>query len=129
MTTTADKTLADVLDDANLNNVDRAMAQNKLGTMLTPQKRAVSQVSAATMTLDPPAMGPATITARVTAGAAAAGPRAFTDEGGTPSATLATLSADGTTITFEAAVTDAVVDYLPRSEADITADFATTGLD
>jgi len=61
---------------------------------------------------------------RVTAGAAAAGPRIITDSGGTPSATVATLSADGTTLTFEGAVTAFVLEYQPRSTTALTEKFA-----
>lgn len=63
-------------------------------------------------------------TLRVTAGAAAAGARFVTDAGGTPSTTVATLSDDGKTLTFEAAVTGFVVEYQPRSGVDMTATWA-----
>ena len=53
---------------------------------------------------------------RVTAGAAAAGIRQIGDAAATPSATLATLSTDGTTLTFEAAVTGYVLVYQPRAK-------------
>lgn len=132
MTTTADKTLADVVDDANPNNLADALRLVKMGQMMTPQKRAISQASDTDVILDPPALGPASVTARVTGGAALAGVYRATDEGGTPvdSATLgvATLSADGTTLTFAAALTDVVVDYIPRSDSDINGDFNETGL-
>ena len=53
--------------------------------------------------------------------AAAAGPRIVTDAGGSASATVCTLSADGTTLTFEANVTGAVVSYMPRPAVDMDA--------
>jgi len=61
---------------------------------------------------------------RVTAGAAAAGPRQMTDVGGTASATVATVSDDGTTITFEAGVTAFVLSYFPRMQG-LTSTFKT----
>lgn len=54
-------------------------------------------------------------TLRVTAGAAAAGVRALADAAGTPSATLATLSLDGATLTFEANVTTFIITYFGAS--------------
>jgi hypothetical protein len=129
MTTTADKTLTDVVNDANPNNVNDAFRRMQLGDILTPQKRAISQAAAAVVVLDPPAQGMATTYANVTAGAAAAGVRTIADDTEAPSATLATLSDDGTTLTFEANVTDVVVDYIPRSAVDMSSDFAVTGLD
>ncbi len=51
---------------------------------------------------------------RVTAGAAAAGARFITDAGGTPSSTVATISDDGKTLTFESTVTGFVLEYQPR---------------
>jgi hypothetical protein len=132
MTTTADKTLAGVVNDANPNNIADALAKVKLGTLLTPQTRAIVQASSVDVILDPPALGPASVTARVTAGTALAGVYRVTDTDGTEvdSATLgvATLSADGGTLTFAAAVTELVVDYIPRSAVDMTSDFNVTGL-
>ena len=132
MTTTADKTLAGVVNDANPNNIADALAKVKLGTLLTPQTREIVQASSVDVILDPPALGPASVTARVTAGTALAGVYRVTDAAGTAvdSATLgvATLSADGATLTFDAAVTELVVDYIPRSAVDMTSDFNVTGL-
>jgi len=127
MTTTVDLNLAGVVDEADPNKISDALRLVKLGTLLTPQGRTITQPAAATVTLDPPAMGPASVSARVTAGAAAAGRRDISDSGDTPSATLATLSDDGATLTFEADVTDVVVDYLPRPAADMAGDFPQTG--
>ena len=83
-------------------------------------KQAIVQASAVVVTLNPPAAD--VITARVTAGTALAGPRVITDSGGTPTAPaganalpgVATLSDDGTTLTFDAAVTNVTVEYVPR---------------
>lgn len=131
MTTTVNKTLAGILDEADPNKIADALRKVKLGILLTPQNRTITQSTSVDVVLDPPALGPASITARVTTGTALAGVYRVTDSGGTEvdSATLgvATLSDDGATLTFAAAVTGVVVDYIPRSESDITADFQQTG--
>ena len=63
---------------------------------------------------------------RVTAGAAAAGVRFIGDTGATPSATVATLSDDGKTLTFEAAVTAFIAVYVPRAAEDPNNNFLNT---
>lgn len=82
-----------------------------------------------TIVLDPPAAS--VRSCRVTTGSAAAGTRIMSDAGATPAQIgtsgvyVATLSADGTTITFEAAPTAAVISYIPRiTDADLAALFA-----
>ena len=130
MTTTSNQTLAGALDEANPNKVADALQKVKLGTMLTPNKQTISQASAVTVPLDPPALSIHTL--RVTGGTAIAGiyQVADTDATEVDSATLgvATLSDDGATLTFAAAVTDLVVIYIPRSDSDLTADFPPTGV-
>lgn len=92
-------------------------------------QKTVTQASATTIKLDPPATSWGTTRVRVTAGAAAAGVRHVVDPNATPSATLATLSADGRTLTFEAGVTGAVVDYVPYPAPDLTLNLPpTTGI-
>lgn len=67
---------------------------------------------------------------RVTAGTAAAGARVMGDSGSTPAqfgtsgVYSAKVSDDGKTVTFEANVTGFVLEYLPRSSADMALDFA-----
>jgi hypothetical protein len=130
MTVTANQTLAGALDQADPNKVADALRQVKLGTLLTPTKQTISQTSAVTVALTPPALVIHTV--RVTGGTALAGiyQVADTDATEVDSATLGvcTLSDDGATLTFAAAVTDLVVIYVPRSDADLTADFPTTGV-
>lgn len=82
-------------------------------------ENAITQTSATTTVLDNVMM---MISARVTAGAAAAAPRQLTDAGGTPSATVATVDytvtkADGmrATLTWEAGVTGVTVAYYERT--------------
>jgi len=108
----AAETLKSALNRANPNTLADVLAKIDLGTMLEPKTETVSQSAATTITLDPPAL--AVFGVRVTGGAAAAGPRIVTDAGGTASATVCTVSADGATVTFEANVTGAVVSYMPR---------------
>lgn len=133
MTAVLDKTIADILDDANMNNFDRALAQVKLGRLLSPQKLAVVQLAAATVVLDPPAL--LVMDATVVDGTAVLGPRHVADDAATPSAPgatgpgIATLSDDGTTLTFEDTVTEVVITYMPRSAVDMSGPFAVTGLD
>jgi len=110
----ANVTLQSELDDANPGTVADCLRQVKLGTMLTPLKFDTGVISSSTsIILSPPAL--LVGTCRVVSGAAAAGARTMSDMGDTPTATVATLSDDGTTITFEAGVTEAVVEYIPRS--------------
>jgi len=113
----AAETLKSALNRANPNTLADVLAKIDLGTMLEPKTATVAQSSASTITLDPPAL--AVFGVRVTGGAAAAGPRIVTDAGGTASATVCTVSADGATLTFEAGVTGAVVSYMPRPAVDL----------
>ena len=121
-------TIADALDQANPNLLADALMKVALGTLLTPKVAAITQTSATTVKLNPPALCPAVVSARVTAGTALAGVYRCTDAGGTAvdSATLGVckLSADGTTLTFAAALTGVTVSYIPRSATDLTANFA-----
>jgi len=121
-------TLANILTKADPNLIADALRKVNLGVMLAPTVKTITQSSAVTMTLSPPALCPAVVSVRVTGGAAAAGVYKVTDAGGTAvdSATLgvAKLSADGTTLTFAVALTDAVVSYVPRSESPLSETFA-----
>lgn len=134
----------DILNEANPNRIFNVLRILKLGNMLTPRKVTFAALAAAAAhnitdaahfaaaVVAPvyPTTGPsarvtlppilAIITLRVTAGAAAAATRTPSDAGGTPTAAVATLSDDGTTLTFEANVTGFVIEYIPRSEIDLT---------
>lgn len=127
VTTTKADTLKDELNLADPNKLADAVAQLALGDMVAVQKDAITQSSASTVVLT-------SVTAlkraarmiqsvRVTAGAAAAGPRQITDAGGTASTTVCLLSDDGATLTFEAGVTAATIVWIPRSKTSPTADF------
>lgn len=132
-TATSTTTLQKLLSDANPNLIADMLRKANLGLMFSRIKAAFTGLtssatqnittaaakSAATIsgvTLDtgvnlPPIFHP--IAVRVTAGTAAAGVRLVGDSGATPSATVCALSDDGTTLTFEAAVTGFVVIYAP----------------
>ena len=144
MTTTFTPTLQSTMNDANTNEVSDALRQMKIGTMLSPVKVTVTGLASATA-IDittaavfaastvtglgtqaialPPILD---ITAlRVTAGAAAAGLRQIGDSGATASATVAKISDDGKTLTFEAGVTGFVLLYSPRSATDLQSTYST----
>lgn len=138
MTATVKETLKSALNESNLNKLADVLAAIDLGTILTPLKRTFTGLTAAPsfdLTLIDgtgetaglgnanrvPALAISTL--RVTAGAAAAGPRQVTDVGGTAAATLATISDDGKTVTFEANVTAFVIEYIPRPAVDMAGSF------
>lgn len=144
MTTSKTETIQEILTLANPNQLADALRKVDLGNKLATVKAAfVALASAAAqdittaaakaaatvtgITLDSgenlPALG-AYVTLRVTAGAAAAGPRKLVDAGGTADANNALISDDGKTITFEAAVTAFVLTYQPREAVDLTTKFA-----
>ena len=130
MTTTKVNSIKEVANSGNLNQLADVAQKVKLGQMLQPQKLTFTGlVAAAAHNLSDAAHGalPAigdVLTLRVTAGAAAAGDRMVTDAGGTASATVAKLSDDGTTLTFEANVTGFVITYTPRAAVDVASKFA-----
>ena len=117
------ETLTTALNRANPNTLADVLALVDLGTILTPNVVTVAQSAATTITLSPAALCPGVCSVRVTGGIAT-GVRAVTDAGGTPSTTLCTLSADGTTLTFEANVTAAVISYVPRPATDMSTPWA-----
>lgn len=132
--TTAGKaqSIQDVLNEGNPNKLPDAVAQAKLGDSLWGLRKTLTGLTAAaafdlTAIDDPDVAGaklPAALSVgvlRVTAGAAAAGIRQISDAGDTPSASLATISDDGKTITFEGNVTAFIIHYIPKE--DLSADF------
>lgn len=131
MASTATKvnTLKEVASSGNLNQLAEVAKKAQLGQMLQPMKiTKTGLTAAASFDITSLALGsnPAAgqIQAlRVTAGAAAAGLRQMGDSGATPSATVATISDDGKTITFEANVTAFVMLYTPRSAVDSATQF------
>lgn len=152
MTAIVNRTVRNVLDEANPNDIPDALRRLKLGTMFTPLKRTFTGLTAAgafdLTTIDatgettgagnPNRLAALSVTSlRVTAettGTDATGSYAITDTGGTalnPTNStlvgLAKISDDGKTITFLSTdVTAFVIEYIPRvlSAADMAADFA-----
>jgi hypothetical protein len=151
VTATKPTRVRDILNASKEGQMDDAFLKAQMGNMLCPFKFTVTGLVAAT-TIDittaavaaaavpgpftpalttpdditrlPAALGPGSMAVRVTAGAAAAGARLMTDAGGTASATVAVLSDDGKSITFEATVSAFVIYYVPRSATDLLALFA-----
>ena len=147
MTTTADITIKKVLDNALPGELSDALRMVKLGTMLSPFKRAFTGLTAAAAfdltaidgtgeTLGVSnekrkaavAIGALRVTASGTANSV--GSYAISDAAGTPvsptagaNVGLATLSDDGKTVTFPTTVTAFIVEYIPRM-ADLSAKFA-----
>ena len=133
-TTTFVPTLQEALDRGSLTDIADICRLVRLGRILSVVKVTFSGLTSATSfditasaTLAKGTVSGVTIfssetlpaiasiaTLRVTAGAAAAGVRQVTDVGGTPSSSVATISDDGKTITFEAGVTGFVITYEPR---------------
>lgn len=116
-----------VANSGNLNELGEVVQKVQLGTMLQLQQLTLTGLAAsATLNLSAlgyPAIG-AILSLRVTAGAAAAGVRMVADAAGTASATVALVSADGKTLTFEDTVTAVVIQYMPRSAVDMAGNFA-----
>ena len=147
MTTTKTSTIQQALSQANPNTIADALKLVDLGKMFPVIKVTVAGLTAAASVdltsaavkaaativginalVDGeylPAIG-SLLSLRVTAGAAAAGERMISDVGGTASATLATLSDDGTTLLFEANVTGFVLVYSARPAVAVTGVFETT---
>jgi hypothetical protein len=136
VTATAAETLKGVLNQANPNKIADALAKVQLGTLLAPTIKTFTAITAAAAhDITDAAHGYclpilAVVNCRVTAvGTGALGARVMSDVGGTPGAPgangpgIATLSADGKTITFEGTVTGFVLTYVPQSTADVTAAF------
>lgn len=141
MTLQVATTLQSALNTARAGQLEEIFAKMKLGNMLTPLKRTFTGLTSATTQVltsidgtgetvganNPKRLAALSVTTlRVTAGTLAAGAAIVTDAGGTALAIGATnnhvclLSDDGTTITFQAAVTGFVIEYIPRSVVDMT---------
>jgi hypothetical protein len=132
MTTTQKLSIQGALNEANPSRAWAAVQLAKLGDAMRGFQKTLTGLTAAASfdltTIDDPddtsIKLPAALvigSVRVTAGAAAAGVRQISDAGDTPSATLATLSDDGKTITFEGNVTAFIINYIPKE--DLSVDF------
>jgi len=148
VTATETQTLQKVMDQGVPGQVESALQKAKLGTMLTPLKRAFTGLTAAaafdltaidgtgetTGASNPKRLAALAVgTLRVTASGTAnsVGSYAIGDTGATPvsptagaNVGLATISDDGKTLTFLTTVTAFIIEYIPRAGADMTAVFA-----
>lgn len=126
MTVTAVTTLKKALNLANHNNLPDAIAKLQLGDMLEVVEETITIASgtAINLTTDSVAKRGALLvqSVRVVAGTAT-GARTVGDSSCTPSTSLVKLSADGTTLTFEAAITQAVVRWIRLPAAALTTAF------
>jgi hypothetical protein len=128
MTTTSTKTIQNALDNAEPGELESALQKIALGSMLTPIEETITLVAVATHVdlLTDSSAGKAAqqvIYCRVTSvvgGTGAAGCRQVFDASATPRAPagggqpgVATISADGNTITFEGTVKAVLIKWLP----------------
>jgi hypothetical protein len=147
-TATAVDTLKNATDQAEPGDLPDALRLMKLGTMLTPLKRTFTGLTAAAafdLTLIDgtgetagvananrvAALAIATLRVTASGTANSVGSYAISDTGGTPvsptagaNVGLATISDNGKTVTFPTTVTAFVIEYVPRSNTDMTARFA-----
>jgi hypothetical protein len=118
---TAILTLKQALDDANPVNIAGALAQIKLGTLLTPVEEVVSQLTSPTMQLPAYLLVQAI---QVRTGDAAAGPRILGGATATPSATVVAIDPVTQIATFNDNVLTVWVTYIPAPDKALTAAFA-----
>ncbi len=144
MTTTKNITVADILNQGNLNEIADALRLIKAGKVLSPVKvvfsglgsaaghditTAASKAGATVTGLDLatgenlPPIGHVK-TCRPTIGSAGALARYVGDAGAAASTTVVLVSDDGKTVTFEAAVTGFVLEYYPAPDVSMTSTFA-----
>lgn len=153
MTTTKEKDIRQTLNETNLNRLAEALAKIKAGNaaskikvtfasltssatidITTAASKAAGTISGITLATGEnlPPIGQV-VALRVTAGTATAGDRHVSDVGGTAAAPhaagvpgIATLSDDGTTLVFEAAVTGFVLVYYPAPYVALNTSFPIT---
>jgi hypothetical protein len=123
MTVTSADTLKKALTRSEANTIPDALRLVDLGAMLDVGEYDTGTITAAaSITLPGGAMLISSCRV-VTAGTAATGVRSVSDSAATPSATVASLSAAGTTITFEGTVTRVIVRYIKKPATDLTTKF------
>lgn len=144
-TTTRTETLQRVADQGNLNTMGDVARLQKAGHMACVIKATVTGATSTTIQVITDLIGVANVTVagidlddgealpaiqlisscRVTAGSASATLRQVADSGASATTSNVLLSDDGTTLTFEAAVTGFILVYTARSFTDMTDEFAT----
>lgn len=138
VTATHARTIQEVLNAGDANEIADALRKIRFGNMVTPLKRVFTGLSSAA-SFDLTALdaygettGPsnpnrlaalAVNTLRVVTGTAT-GVRQVCDVGATLSTSIARISDDGKTITFEAVITAFTIEYIPRPYTDPTTVFA-----
>jgi len=147
-TATSVDTLKNAADQAEPGDLPDAFRLMKIGTMLTPLKRTFTGLTAAAAfdltAIDGtgetvgasnanrvPALAITTLRVTASGTANSVGSYAVSDTGATPvtptagaNVGLATISDNGKTVTFLTTVTAFVIEYVPRSNTDMTARFA-----
>lgn len=127
VTATATETIKTALNEANPNKVADALAKIDLGTMLDPIDETITIASGTVVNLATASVAKKAAmmvqSVRVVTGTAT-GVRTVGDAGATASTSVVVLSADGTTLTFEAAITVARVVWLPRPAVAMSTAFA-----
>jgi hypothetical protein len=141
MTTTVVPTLQQQLNNALPDELPDILRLMQFGNMVTPLKRVFTGLtSSATQVLtqidatgetvgasNPNRLAALAVTALRTVTGGTPGARIVTDAGGTAGAPgangpgIALISDDGTTLTFEAAVTAFTIEYIPRAAVSMTA--------
>lgn len=141
MTNVIVPTLQSELNNARPDQLADVLRMIGLGNILTPLKRVFTGLtSSATQNLtqidatgevvgisNPNRLAALSVVALRTVTGGTTGPRIVTDAGGTAGAPgangpgIALLSDDGTTLTFEAAITAFTIEYIPRSLVSMTA--------
>lgn len=147
MTTTKETSVQDVINQGNLNDIAEALRLMKAGYALSPIKAIFSGLGSSTtvdittaaslaacvshvgIVLDTdvqPTLPPIghVKALRPTTGSAGLLARYMGDAGAAASTTVALLSDDGKTLTFEAAVTGFYLEYYPAPAVDMTSTFA-----
>jgi hypothetical protein len=133
-TVTVNATLKSVLDEADPNKISDAFRDVAMGTLLDPIEETVDISAAAATTINLATQSAALKGAllvqsvEVLTGAAAAGSRIVVPSTDAASTTEVVLSADGTTLTFEANVETVRVRWIAASKTALTTDFPTTGV-
>lgn len=122
MTTTAKRTIKNVIDNADLNELPAALRQAQLGSVLTRIREVITIASATTLNLETSSAakkGALLVEGiRVVAGTAT-GVRNPAPSGSTPTTTIATVSDNGKILTFEAVVTQVEVTWIPLPAVDL----------
>lgn len=134
VTATKTETLEDVLNSGDIAKMASAVQRMKVGQMLEPVVTDTGTITAsATVTLSPPALHVQSARVVTSGTAGSVGSYLVADAGATTSvppgganvgAGVATISADGTTLTFPNTITRAVIQYVPRTDVDPDAKYA-----